>query len=448
MEELGLQFKNKRVYQILFLLVIQQVVVASSSYWLIGFTHSLNKGVVAWDWLSLYLLSLLLPYIPGVLALYALKLLEIETLKHFWRFHQAKLASRIDLHSNLELKTSVLAAKVKDGPQLITEAIHFGYELMSIGLNVSLNILAISWLLNPLFLASYLISVVLAALMIWLSDETNSYASSKAEKSKIQLTSVLGRAWDNLVINNQTSRKKWEQEFRLKFTEFKLNSVKSERERQRGTVALTLAAFVPSMVAIFWFVCLHQKQISVVLSLVVLLPRVFMVLNQTGMIVYLIRDMALYRGRMKQISVSLRLPARTDLRERWDLNRIHIKNSTDLQGRELSPDCLPPNGWFSVSGSNGVGKSSWLCHLKQRLGEQAFYYPARAELDILDSTEVLSTGQKTVADLKEILERETTSVLLLDEWDAHLDHHWRAEIEQQIRAVSERRLVIDVRHRG
>lgn len=49
-------------------LIIQQLIVASSNFWIVAFIRDIQTNSMVYTSLSLYLISLLLPYLPGSIA--------------------------------------------------------------------------------------------------------------------------------------------------------------------------------------------------------------------------------------------------------------------------------------------------------------------------------------------------------------------------------------------
>ncbi|WP_446442274.1 ATP-binding cassette domain-containing protein [Psychrobacter sp. 1176_08] len=110
---------------------------------------------------------------------------------------------------------------------------------------------------------------------------------------------------------------------------------------------------------------------------------------------------------------------------------------------------LPKKGRVTLIGSNGVGKSCMLLTLKDHYQEQAYYLPAKHNLYFnykTDQTHKGSTGQQLIKQIQEIREDDQSTVVMLDEWDAHLDKENTQIIDQYLDELAQTRLVIDVRH--
>ena len=111
-------------------------------------------------------------------------------------------------------------------------------------------------------------------------------------------------------------------------------------------------------------------------------------------------------------------------------------------------------GRYSVSGTNGVGKSTFLQSLKQRLGAKSHYIPAISELEVEPllangsrTQQSLSSGELALARLREVLsEPSNATSILLDEWDANLSDCNRIAIDRLIEERSRKVAIFEIRH--
>jgi ABC-type multidrug transport system fused ATPase/permease subunit len=106
---------------------------------------------------------------------------------------------------------------------------------------------------------------------------------------------------------------------------------------------------------------------------------------------------------------------------------------------------LTKPGRWTVTGENGTGKSTLLQALALLFESTAFYLPASHMLEFQATG--LSEGQKKRAQFLEIDRSSTSSLLLLDEWNAPLDVETERELDEIINTWAETRTVIEVLHR-
>jgi ABC-type lipoprotein export system ATPase subunit len=103
-------------------------------------------------------------------------------------------------------------------------------------------------------------------------------------------------------------------------------------------------------------------------------------------------------------------------------------------------------GRILLSGPNGSGKTTLLLTLKQELGERAFYLPCQSRLS-LATDDSGSTGQQKRSEMDYLHGlADLPQCVFLDEWDANLDPQNLAQVDEVIGALSQRSLVIEVRH--
>jgi hypothetical protein len=155
---------NKHILQSIAYLALQQMLIASSNIWITQFIGNLQQGFISFFWLTLYLSSLLIPYIPGAFAWIesakAKVTAYVEFVNHFVEVHTGQIVewTNSSKHSS---KTSLLSGEVS---QTIQEYLDYVYYLFSAGLNVVFNLFAIAILIEPLLFLSFGLGISLACL--------------------------------------------------------------------------------------------------------------------------------------------------------------------------------------------------------------------------------------------------------------------------------------------
>ncbi|GCB04844.1 hypothetical protein PSUB009319_24750 [Ralstonia sp. SET104] len=85
--------------------------------------------------------------------------------------------------------------------------------------------------------------------------------------------------------------------------------------------------------------------------------------------------------------------------------------------------------------------------LKQEYGTQCVMLPANLTgLMWLADGKNLSTGQRTVTCLQEILQQDDVKYVLLDEWDANLDSNNASAVDAMLDGIAEHKVIVEVRH--
>ncbi|WP_224963568.1 ATP-binding cassette domain-containing protein [Acinetobacter guillouiae] len=105
------------------------------------------------------------------------------------------------------------------------------------------------------------------------------------------------------------------------------------------------------------------------------------------------------------------------------------------------------NGRFTITGDNGAGKTTLLLSLLRNERDKVIFIPSDPgtiewNIDITNK----STGSKIFSILYSEIDNSNEKVILLDEWDANLDTENKSKIDKLIDKISEKKVVIEVRH--
>ena len=192
--------------------------------------------------------------------------------------------------------------------------------------------------------------------------------------------------------------------------------------------------------------------------LIALLPRQVSPLQNIGVVVTCATQLSERIARTKLVYRQLVLTeAERNARGviRWDELKLDTESDTGqtalrgIEDMEATTNGFAP-GRITLRGTNGCGKSTLLAQIKEHLGDRAFLLPANPVLYFpqLDGKEA-SSGQ-AVSRALELIETDylddNVTTVLLDEWDANLDEHMRAEHDRRLNALARRKCIIEVLH--
>jgi len=189
---------------------------------------------------------------------------------------------------------------------------------------------------------------------------------------------------------------------------------------------------------------------AVILVMVGILPRIFSILNSTYSFFLSSIGFPARYIQLKNIIQAFDLQKNINLLDRVQIDAIQITcdgEKSDLAQLEAACEASKPGRWC-LKGPNGVGKSTLLFWIKERLGENCFLLPTAHQLT-LESTrwkQPASSGQRMSQILQELLTIPSTPILLLDEWDASLDPQTQLAIHHLMSEQSKEKLIIEVRH--
>ena len=143
------------------------------------------------------------------------------------------------------------------------------------------------------------------------------------------------------------------------------------------------------------------------------------------------------------------LGERQDLRARIFPERITITGgSLEMTAAQLLEDIdqLRAPGFYTLRGGNGSGKTTFLLDCKRHLGDDALLVPASHALNFpIEPGSSGQTARRILQYLRE--ESERYGVLLLDEWDSHLDDEARQDSTTLLEALAQTHSVVQGVHR-
>jgi hypothetical protein len=434
------------------LLVVQQIIVASSTVWLARFAGAAVSGDSFAGYGALYGVSLVLPYLPGMLALTCVNLWDLDLNKRLVARFIDKNQGQIALwrnHGARAMRTSLLS---KEGPQVLQESANYFYDLFSTGLNILMNATVISFVIHPVFAASYAVGFVLCALLIWKSQLKNETLAVQAQDSSVRFTGVMFRIWDNVLLANRLNLREWRGNADAAFEATRRDRLMSIGFTQIMSGITTVLVVLPVAGAVVWYLSVHPSRSPETAALLITLPRLFMILTVTSHLLSLSFGWIAHIAKVKAVfdGAEDRSVAVADLQSQIDLNRITVESGATPAGPadlEELKKIMNRHGRHTLRGQNGAGKSALLLKLKEENTQRATYIPANHELDVRGLNRDQSTGQRAKGALAEILRQDASSVMLLDEWDANLDDLNREQLSAVIERESLTRCIVEVVHR-
>ena len=234
-------------------LLVQQLIVASSNFWIIALIRDIQTNSVVYTSLSLYLISLLLPYLPGSIAAiyqerwkYSLILNLSESFKKTHRSNQK-------VWINKDAKEARIAMLSNEGINALTEFTEYAYSLLATAMNVLFNITALIILITGEFGVSYLVSLILVAGLMRLQKPKQEELSVKAQNARISFLKTLLNSWDNIVLGNRYNFNLWEKKSARASQGYVSRNLHNVRFRQWFSVLIAVLTFIPS-----FFVVIHN----------------------------------------------------------------------------------------------------------------------------------------------------------------------------------------------
>lgn len=445
-------FLPRSFFTVLFLLVIQQLIVGSSSIWITQLISHINDGPILLYWLALYISSLLLPYIPGAFILIQLTKTQVEaTVKYIQKF--------IDIYPNQILQWTDLSEQNKklsimtgESTETIRDYIEYLYHILSSSLNVIISLLMIAIIIDYSILVFYVIGVCMSAIILYVQKKHKTFLSSEAQQGRINWTGLLLKSWDNILLNNKYTSQRWREKFVKKSTKLIDTSVLLEKFNQFISISMAIVLMAPTFLYLAYLAYQRIYDPVWLAMLTVILPRLFQSLSYSYELLFLFSNFPMQTLNLNTVLSLIDQKNLLNVQEelqnlerRINFGKITIFQSPEGNALDLIKT-LPAIGRITLKGDNGSGKTSLLLLIKKQHNESAFYLPAKHELLFKLSQQYFSTGEMTKKILHEIRENVTSPIILLDEWDANLDKNTKNEMSILIDDLASRFCIIESRH--
>lgn len=356
------------------------------------------------------------------------------------------LYGRPEIWSSLEVRDRYTGLFAKDSFDIFNSLSAWAYGVCCCALNAVLNIATIAFVVEPLLLVGYTVSLILAAALLRIQAPRNERLAAEAARERIRLSSMLLNVWDNTTLGNRGSFERWREDIGRGLVGAQTSSLRKVKFATTVTVGIALFTLLPTIGALGWGVALHRHDTPYLIGVVVTLPRLFQILNTSQSLLSFLSDWSAQQGRFAVLSEFFVPPLQPDLEKRLKLKLLHatfVEEPLTLNCLEMA---LAEPKRITIRGPNGAGKSSLLMLLKARLGDRAFYLPSHHRLRFETSEDPGSTGEAAYRALEELQRGDTSLILLLDEWDANLDDANRGRLCRIIDETAQTRVVVEVRH--
>jgi len=455
-------FKNRWAIGCLSILTFQQLMEASSTYWLVGLIAAITKGESFLIYIVIYLASLAFPYIPLCIA-YIFKISwKQEAQRSFTNAFIKSNKDNISEWNNKGIKEHKISILTSEGPNTIHLFIDYLWELWTYVLSVTFNLMALSAIVEPLFALAYALSVTCVVVVMKLKRRAQRQLTQKAITARIDLCQSLLMAWDNVLLGNEYNFNLWNEKTTQRLNRCLQRNVALERFDQFLAIFVTLVTAIPSILVVVYYMTKHQGSAVELSEFVVILPLLFMILSYTHQTLSLVFRWSMHRSKLNTIYKSIQETKdfNTPLERKIKWGRLSFSCTADNPS-EIIPAESPQTimsytellsrasncGRLTIRGENGSGKSTMLILIKKALTNRAFFLPTHNHLSFHSETNKHSTGESLKNRLIEILDCVDVDVLLLDEWDANLDKENREKLSELIDELSLKKCVIEVRHR-
>ena len=432
------------------LLTLQQIIVAMSTILLAKAASSLEDISKFQLYFSIYVISLIAPYLPGILSQYFLQIWKAKS----FRLLQTKMIERSSYkpsdYYKHETENERVALFANSAQTSVNFFCDYVYELASSTMNSLFSIFAVSAIINKDVLIAYGFSVILCIIYFKLFYGKASVLSSQVEEYRVNLISVAQKVWPNLILNNRRSHANWISNLSDAHTRYLKHLAKASSYKLGSSFFLSMISILPIIMVTLYTALSTPQNVSFLSEIAVTTPRVFQIAAMLSFAVSLCFSMSDTFGRLSVLSRFVETDS-SDQPFPINLHGISVRHDTTVWQPDSVDEFvsrISQPGRYLVSGANGTGKTSLLLQTKEKLRNNAFFLPASSDIELPGKDYKGSMGQRKKSEIEALLHDAREKVLLLDEWDANLDTPNAHLVSAMLDSASQAGVsIVEVRHR-
>ena len=438
-------------------LLIQQIIVASSIYFLTQTAKLYSSGMRSEALLFFlgYVASLVLPFFPGSISLYFSRKWKFELLEGLCEKYIHEFAGKTTVWLNKKSKEEIVSLLNTELVLSTRNLVDSCYSFVSTALNVGFTAIGLTLFLDYGFLPVYIFSLFMSWLIYRASIQNITEREVESQKNRTIVSEFLRRSWDALLLKNFGNYIDWKSSSQNSLKNYLASEEKAEKAKVFSNLSLSMSSFLPVLAYVGWKAFSQLNDSQKILSILVNMPRVFMLMNHTYAILCETIEIksvgTLWNRLVSRLDSSIHV-------EKTAFSKINssLISVMDKDGKSISLDefmLLPHEelkGVYTVRGPNGSGKSLSLLKLKEKYSDAAYLLPAHHDL-FVNFNNQLSSGQLARKSIEWIRESSVSlsknvRLLLLDEWNANMDSNNLSVFQNVLSELSKDFLVVEVRH--
>lgn len=205
-------FVNKFSGLFLIFIILEQLIVETSTYAMIALSSEILKGE-GMIWFGVFVLSLVLVFVPRIFSQNYMVKAEYATFQRYIALYESNLYNRPSLKTSHAFGGERQSYFQNQTWQTIEKTYEFFGDLMATVLNVVFNVLVIGWSLSPWFFAAYLCATVVIVAGILAAKGKIARKSAGAQEAQSAMQNRLFDGWDTLLIGNRYNWNRWKEMF-------------------------------------------------------------------------------------------------------------------------------------------------------------------------------------------------------------------------------------------
>ena len=432
-------------------LIAQQMIVASSVYWLAQAARLLGQDVSYKNYLILYGASLLMPFFIGYFSITFLERWTLAAIDSFCKSFFQSYEDKIDFFEEGPASDNARSVLSKESSSLTNKFTNYIYGLLASFLNLSLSLFVVAYVIDMKLIGIFGASLSATYLLIQVNRKNYAKYAELQQSAANDLSSSLLRGWDSLVIGNKINKLIFYNSLSDAQKKFEKSTIMACLFDQRQSIGIAVISAIPTILYVIFQIIQSQDK-AVAAAALASLPRIFQIISSSHTVLTGFSQWHGYKAKLNFIES--KMPGEdysSCQKSRVSIAKINIENADrkiPVSSIEDAFTKFQKSGRYTITGPNGVGKSSILKLLKMHLKDEAFYLPAKHQLlfqaDIMQG----SSGEITRRQIEEALTDQSIKVLLLDEWDANLDTVNTKMLDEKIQSLTSNKIVIEVRHKS
>lgn len=449
------KFINKYSIVTLCCIIMEQGLVAASTYIITKLGQSILSGEKLVLWLLLFVASLTFVFVPRVGTNLFLTKSKYYTFQKFVKLYEENFSNRPHLFGNQRFTKERQPYFTNQLWIEINEGYNFFLDFFSTLLNIVFNIGVIVLVINSYMILGYAMSLVVVYTSLMLTRKKISRMSIEAQNSQAKQSESLISGWDTILIGNKYNKNIWNTSFHDRVSYATKKNTQLNYFSGMTSLATIVVSLIPLLGVILWTLFQNMGDKASLMALAVTLPRQVNIIQYMGILIdYAVQAFGVL-SKIRNIERNSELPEEMEEysgKISWDKLNVFIEEQAlDVHSlKELQGELAKRHSCrITIRGQNGSGKSTLLKYIKLIMSDEAFYFPASSKLFFQITCEhEYSTGQRIVTEIQDVVNNANVSVILLDEWDANLDEANIEKLSALIDTISKTKTVIEVRHRA
>lgn len=438
---------NRHAVATMFLILVHQSIVALSAVFLTDAIENFQRGDYYFGSLLLYFFSMIFPYVPGYASFVTMQMWVVRSHKAYVEALIKFLLGCGDIYADNEMRLRVESAAARSSFMIMDDVVSFLHGFLSFLLNGFLSLFVIGLILPGDIFYGYLASVFLCGVLIIVTRRLIEDAASDSELSFLKYSGLLSRIWSNISLKNRINREEWLNSFAGRSSVYYGKKVSLEVKKQVVNFFLSMFSVLPT-VFLLWVAIEDSADSALIAVIIVNLTRIFHILSSLSALVSESLDWTTQWARLKIIFGIFETPVGlVDVCSRIS-KEITVNGCPLIDVKGFIHKLTAQNfGRYTIRGGNGSGKSTLMLALKESLGEKGIYFsPVDAALLWPHEVSDVSTGQRALNGLHEIIADKKATHIILDEWDANLDSANVKFLDRVLDDEAKKKVVVEVRH--